>query len=172
MSSSNLQWKWEIRRDLLDVLFILLFLDKQKETHSDDQHKYQTNTHMKSKPEKMENTIIHVCLTPGSSQDNAPGSNSLAKEEEDVKVASQWAQTVKKTLFLQSFTQTKSCRISTPCGNHSFESACGTEAPWLKTNTHHEWIYTFAFFLNVLSFKCSERGQANIRLCGLATHPH
>lgn len=32
------------------------------------------------KAEKTENTIICVCLSPGTSQYNATGSNSLAKE--------------------------------------------------------------------------------------------
>lgn len=47
-----------------------------------DDHKYQANAHtyVKGEAKKIENTIIHVCLTPGSSQYNATGSNSLAKE--------------------------------------------------------------------------------------------
>lgn len=44
---------------------------------------------------------------------------------------------MKKPLLLPLFTQTKGCSISTPREKHIYALACGTEAPWLKTNTHN-----------------------------------
>lgn len=109
----------------------------------------------------MENTIMHVPWTPGNSHQGDWIYFICKRVEKDVKPNSPWIESTKRPLLLQFFTQTKSCRIFTPCEKRSFESASVAEAPWLKTNTLHEWIYMFAFHSTLFQRNSVKGGRAN-----------
>lgn len=80
----------------------------------------------------------YLCVLdpPGESGEEFQWIQFICKRvERDVKLDSRRTESMKKPLFLQPFTQTKSCCLS--AGRE--EPACGgTGAPAQKTNTRHE----------------------------------
>lgn len=133
--------------------FYLISFKKMGQKNLDDQHKYQTQAHKQRLKRGKKKIQLSVTVWPQGIHSIMPlDLIHLQKSGAGCKARFTADSDHEKASFPPTFhTQTKSCCIPTPCENHSVESACGTEAPWLKTNTHYEWIHTFA--LHWLSYR-------------------